>query len=99
MTLTEIQDDIKAGKKFKRKEWPFWLIANGQGFLTRDTDGAVDHLCLQDLFAADWEVEEKQVTITKSILAEKWDANMDAHSYDSAAESKAFKMICKILDL
>jgi hypothetical protein len=63
-----IIEAVGSGRKFKRPEWSKYYSAN-QIVLVQLTS--------QDLLANDWEVEEKQVPITRSQFDKAWNI---AHS-------------------
>ncbi len=58
-----IQDAIKSGKPFKRKEWSngaWYTVENGLRYLT------------EDVLADDWEIQDRAITITESQFNEAW---------------------------
>ena len=54
---------IKSGKRFKRPHWDIYYSNQMEEEL---------QLSIEELLAEDWEVEEKQVTITLSQFTRAW---------------------------
>ena len=57
-------DAVKSGKSFKRPEWRHFYSAPAQLLFT--VEDIRLQLTIEDILADDWEVEEKQITITES---------------------------------
>jgi len=78
---------IKSGKPSRRKFWP------KEEFININQDYITFHIT--DLLADDWEIDEPKITITRSQLAEAWNANF----IRKAGENPCFEELCKRLGL
>jgi len=75
-----IIEAIKSGKRFRRKSWTTrpWL------WLEAQTEEVFNHhleLPVEAITADDWEVEEAEVTINRSILAAVWKRAKERTTY------------------
>lgn len=61
-----IIDAVKSGKPYKRKLAEGWIVPKSSSIIT---------ISQEDLLADDWEVEEKKVDVTASMINDIFDKN------------------------
>ena len=54
----KIQEAIKSGKPFRRKEWKAYFLMLGDGWLKGSDDDNYTQLKKIDILAEDWETKE-----------------------------------------